>query len=179
MYLVSVYFDEKTNKVLNHYIDMISKHSGNCFMVEHHVPPHMTISQIEARNVDVLIPYMESLRMKLYKGKIMISTVGMLLPYVLYTMPVLNEYLQELSNVVYQTFYGISETTIYKYYKPMSWLPHITLGKTLTKEQMQCAVRVMQEHFVPFTATVTEIGLARVNPHEDVMRFSLLDSTFR
>ena len=60
-----------------------------------------------------------------------------------------------------------------RYYKPMSWLPHITLGKTLTKEQMQMAFSVMQESFVPFEATITEIGLARVNPHSDVVRWKL------
>ncbi|MGN0367677.1 MAG: hypothetical protein ACI4EK_02760 [Wujia sp.] len=177
MYLISAYFDKNTNRILNRYIEMIAKESGNCFMVEHHVPPHMTISQIEARNTDVLMPSMELLKTRLYKGNIEICSVGMLLPYVLYAMPVLNQYLQDSINIVHDAFYDIPETNIYKYYKPMSWFPHITLGKTLTKEQMQCAVRVMQEHFVPLTATVTEIGLAKVNPHEDVMRFSLFDTT--
>lgn len=60
-----------------------------------------------------------------------------------------------------------------RYYKPMSWLPHITLGKKLTKEQMQMAFSVMQESFVSFEAAITEIGLARVNPHRDVVRWEL------
>ena len=46
-------------------------------------------------------------------------------------------------------------------------------GETLTKEQMQTAFAVMQDNFQPFTATITEIGLAKVNPHEDVVRFEL------
>jgi hypothetical protein len=49
----------------------------------------------------------------------------------------------------------------------------ITLAKTLTKEQMQLALSVMQDQFQVFEATVTEIGLAKVNPHEDVERFIL------
>lgn len=175
MYLISVYFDEKTNKILNRYIEMMAKESGNHFMVEHHVPPHMTLSQIEARDKDVLIPSMEFLKSRLYKGEIEICSVGMLLPYVLYTMPIMNKYLQDSIDMVHTAFCDIPETKIYKYYKPMSWLPHITLGKKLSKEQMQCAVRVMQDHFVPITATVTEIGLAKVNPHKDLMRFSLSD----
>ena len=68
---------------------------------------------------------------------------------------------------------SIPESTVSRYYKPMSWLPHITLGKTLTKEQMQMAFSVMQESFAPFEATITEIGLARVNPHSDVVRWEL------
>ena len=67
----------------------------------------------------------------------------------------------------------IPATTVSKYYKPMSWIPHITLGKTLTKEQMLGAVGILQDGFVPMTAEITEIGLARVNPHEDMVRFTL------
>ena len=126
MYLVSLYFDEDTNKILNRYIRMIAEKSGNSFMED-----------------------------------------------VLYAMPVMNKYLQDSMNIVYGELCDIPETKIYKYYKPMSWLPHITLGKKLTKEQMQRAISVMQDNFVPLTATVAEIGLARVNPHEDIMRFLL------
>lgn len=142
-------------------------------MLEHRVPPHMTISQIEARDESVLLPYMDFLRGNIKRGEIQVVAVGMLLPYVLCAIPVLNEYLQELSERVYQNFCDIPETSIFKYYKPMSWMPHITLGKTLTREQMQCAVMIMQEQFAPLTATVAEIGLARVNPHVDLMRFKL------
>ena len=63
---------------------------------------------------------------------------------------------------VFDEVKSIPECAVSRYYKPMSWLPHITLGKTLTKEQMQMAFSVMQESFVPFEATITEIGLARV-----------------
>ena len=95
------------------------------------------------------------------------------MPYVIYAMPVFNQYLQDLATEVYCTFNQIDETKISKYYKPMSWIPHITLGKTLTKEQMLDAVRVLQDGFVPMVAEITEIGLARVNPHEDIVRFRL------
>lgn len=175
MYLVSVYFDEKTNKILQRYINQIAEKTGNAFMLEHKVPPHMTILQIEARNEDALVVRMDSLRDTLQSGVIEIVSVGMLLPYVIYATPVLNEYLLDLSKSTYQTFEGIEDTKISKYYKPMFWLPHITLGKILSKEQIISAVEVMQNQFVPITAMVTEIGLAKVNPHEDIVRFKLKD----
>ena len=61
MYLISVYFDDKTNRILQRYINQIAERTGNAFMTEKNVPPHMTISSIEARSVDVLIPAFESL----------------------------------------------------------------------------------------------------------------------
>lgn len=173
MYLISAYFDDQSNKVLNRYIKQIAEKSGNQFMISHQVPPHMTISQIEARSEDILISHFYELQDELCRGNIEIASVGMMMPYVIYAMPVFNQYLQDLATEVYCTFNQIDETKISKYYKPMSWIPHITLGKTLTKEQMLDAVRVLQDGFVPMVAEITEIGLARVNPHEDIVRFRL------
>lgn len=173
MYLVSAYFDEHTNKKMQRYINQIADKTGNTFMTDNQVPPHLTISAIEARGVDVLVPYVEKLQGVLTQGKVQCASVGMLLPYVLYVAPVLNEYLQEMSQQIYDAIPKDDEITISRYYRPMQWLPHITLGKKLTKEQMQIAVGMMQDGFAPFEATVTEIGLAKVNPHEDVVRWRM------
>lgn len=173
MYLISVYFDEKTNKILKRYIDKIADKTGNAFMKDHHVPPHMTISSVEAKSVDVLRSPFEMLQGKTKKGTVPFVSVGQLLPYVFYAAPVLNDYLQELSSQVYQLIKDIPETSVSRYYKSGSWLPHVTLGKTLSKEQMQIAFAVMQESFQLFEAAIIEIGLAKVNPHEDVIRFQL------
>ena len=155
MYLVSVYFDKTAEHILQRYINKIAEKTGNSFMTDNSVPPHMTISAIEARSENALLGAMDNL------------------PYVFYATPVLNGYLQDLSEKVFDEMKSIPESTVSRYYKPMSWLPHITLGKTLIKEQMQMAFSVMQESFVPFEAAITEIGLAKVNPHNDVVRWKL------
>ena len=174
MYLISIYFDKQTNKILQWYIDKIAEKTGNYFMIENRVPPHMTIAAIEARNVDILKPAFETLNGKLYSGSMKVVSVGQLFPYVMYATPVLNQELFELSEEVYSTFFDIPETKMSEYYKPFSWLPHITLGKTLDKVQMEKAFQAMQESFVPFTAQYNEIGISKVNPHEDVGRFKLV-----
>ena len=158
MYLISIYFDEKTNKILQRYIDRIAEKSGNYFMIENKVPPHMTIASIEARNVNVLKPAFEDLNGKLCAGNMKVVSIGQLFPYVLYATPVMNQKLFDLSGEIYKAFCDIPETTLSEYYKPFSWLPHITLGKTLDKVQMQKAFQTMQEKFIPFTARFGEIG---------------------
>lgn len=173
MYLISLYFDEKTNRLLQRYIDKIAQQTGNTFMIDHQVPPHMTVSAVEARSAEQLRPAFEDLCGRLSQGKIRFVSVGQLLPYVMYVTPVLNEYLQELSGAVYDAMSGIPETKVSKYYQPFSWLPHVTMGKTLSKEQMAVAFGVLQEVFVPFDALVTEVGLAKVNPHADIVRTKL------
>lgn len=66
MYLISAYFDENTNKILKHLQQRIADKTGNDFMIRNNVMPHLTISAIEARNVDVLIPAFE----KVCRGKL-------------------------------------------------------------------------------------------------------------
>lgn len=174
MYLVSVYFDEKSTKNLQRYINMIAEKTGNTFMTDNKVPPHMTISSIEARGVDVLIPTFEVLGKSINQGKIQFVSIGQLLPYVMFATPVLNEYLMELQLKVYDAFARIPETAVSRFYQPYSWLPHVTLGKKLDEKQMAAAFEVLRKNFAPFEAVVTDIGLAKVNPHEDVRRFGLV-----
>lgn len=70
MYLISVYFADKANRIMQRYINQIAERTGNTFMTEKNVPPHMTISSIEARSVDALIPAFGSLHGKLSGGEI-------------------------------------------------------------------------------------------------------------
>ena len=119
------------------------------------------------------MPAMDALQGKIECGPVQFVSVGQLLPYVCYATPVLNRYLQALSDSVNEVVQDIPETSVSRFYQPMSWLPHVTLEKTLDKEQMRTAFCVLQESFLPFEGQVTELGLAKVNPHEDVVQFIL------
>lgn len=173
MYLISAYFDEQTNRTIHRYIRQIAEKTGNTFMCDNHVPPHMTISSVEARRGEVLIPDLEKLQSKLSAGTIEIVSTGMFFPYVIYLAPVLNAYLLGLSQQIYDAVHAIPEVKVNRFYQPLQWYPHITLGKTLTKEQMQTAFAVMQDGFAPWKAQVVKIGLAKTNPHEDLRMWEL------
>ena len=54
MYLISAYFDEHVTKGLQRLIDNIAKETGNTYMIENNVPPHLTISSFETRKPDNL-----------------------------------------------------------------------------------------------------------------------------
>lgn len=184
MYLISAYFDENTNEILKHLQQKIADKTGNDFMIRNNVMPHLTISAIEARNVDVLIPAFEKVcREKLQpldeKGVVNVNntinivSVGQLFPRVIYAAPVLNEYMMNLSISIYNEFTTIPETNISKFYQPYSWMPHITLGKCLDKEQMRQAFAVLQDLFMPIDGRITKIGLSTVNPYREMMSVEL------
>ena len=55
-----------------------------------------------------------------------------------------------------------------RHYLPMSWLPHITLAKTLDDEQMRLAFEYLQKHFGSIKANIERFGLAKTNPHQEI-----------
>ena len=75
MYLVSVYFDNTATKRIQTLVEQIAAASGNHYMTEKQVPPHLTLSSIEARSIDVLIPAVKQLENKLRQGTVQFVTV--------------------------------------------------------------------------------------------------------
>ena len=43
MYLISVYFDDKTDRRIRNWMEQAAKRSGNSYMIDAKVPPHITI----------------------------------------------------------------------------------------------------------------------------------------
>ena len=173
MYLISVYFDEKTNRRIQHCIDLVSEKTGNHFMMEGRVPPHMTISAFETRSEEAALEVLERASKRLEKGTLTWASTGQFFPYVIFLQPVLNVYLHKLSEVVSEELKGIDDIKISSFYQPFQWIPHVTIGKTLSKGEMQVAFGVLQNHFEVFEGTVVRIGLAKTNPHRDIKTFTL------
>lgn len=173
MYLVSAYFDEHANKKLQRYIDEIGRVTGNTFMLDNNVPPHLTLAAVEARTGDELIDSFAKVADSAQPGKIIIPTVGQLLPYVMYAGVVLNDYLINMQRDFLTEIGYLKDCSINRFYQQNAWLPHITLGKTLSKEQMQLAFGVLQKSFSPLEARIVELGLADTNPHEDLLRVDI------
>ena len=173
MYLVSIYFDEKTDKKIQQYIDKVAECTGNTFMLDGSVPPHITISAFETQNEKAVIEALERAVARLRQGTLEWGSVGQFFPYVIFLIPVLNEYLHEISAIVNDELSNTNGIKISPYYRPFQWLPHTTIAKKLTKEQMQTAFEVLQNSFGMFEGEVVRIGLAKPNPHHDIATWEL------
>lgn len=164
MYLVSAYFDDQPTKTLNRLISCIADKSGNDFMISHKVPPHLTLCQIEAKSENH-----QQVNMQIF-----FASTGFFKQSVIYAAPVYNETLDFLVKTVYSAFCNIEQTKISSFYKPMSFMPHVTLGKTLTKEQMKNAFDILQDNFFPFKAKITRLGLSKVKPYTDLAQIDIM-----
>lgn len=173
MYLISIYFDEKTDKNIQNLITKAAKKTGNDFMLEGKVPPHITISAFETKHEAEVLERLSTAAERLQQGKLRWVSVGSFLPNVIFIAPVLNEYLQNMTQTIYGKMESVDETIMNPFYRPYQWVPHTTIGKLMSKEQLRDAFEVLQGQFVPFEGTVTKIGLAKTNPYTEIALFDL------
>ena len=173
MYLISIYFDAQTHQRIEQYIHQIAKHSKNTFMLDGHIPPHITISAFDTPVVEQVIEQLEGQMSKWQKGELQWASVGTFFPYVLYLAPVLNEYLHSLSCQIFDCLSTIDQISIRPYYRPFQWIPHTTIGKKLSKEEMRIAFEIMQNQFGLFSGEVTRIGLSKTNPYTEIWDMKL------
>ncbi len=174
MYLISIYFDEKTDKHIRQFMHQVADASENQYMLEGNVPPHMTISAFEALEEEIVLKTLNQKMTELKSGTLQWASIGQFLPYVLFLSPVLNEYLHSLSVDVYDMIKDMEGINISKFYRPFQWMPHTTVGKKLNPEQMQAGFKVLQKSFGMFSGQVIRIGLAKTNPYRDIASWELL-----
>lgn len=172
-YLVSLYFDDKTKEKLQKHMAAVAERSGNRYMLNHEVPPHITVSSFEAEDEEAVKEALQACLGNRASGELHWVSVGTFMPSVLYIMPVLNVYLQELMQAVYGCVKEIPGVTVSKYYQPFRWLPHTTIGKKMAEDELLKGFQVMQESFRIIRGNVAEIGLAKASPYEDIVTWRL------
>lgn len=195
MYHVSIYFDEKTEERLSQIIESVAKRSGNTFMTDNGVPPHITVCAFQCDDVtfESVKEGLDKVCLTTKAGEIYFAGVGQFTPDVMYVTPVLNEYLHGLTTAFNEAVNEALKDTIKdtiketvnaaydmeallrvsKYYRPFQWLPHVTVAKTLDKEQMLAAFEVMQNTWGAFSGKVIKIGLAKTNPYRSIKLWTL------
>ena len=174
MYLVSIYFDEKTNEKINQYIEQAAEGTGNTFMIEGNVPPHITVGAFESKAseeelVNILQPVVEGMQTEV----VQLVSIGTFQTSSIFISAVYSEYLHEMCKSVCEAFGNVENTLVRKNYQPFNWLPHVTIGKTLSREQQLSAFEVLQQNFRVMEAKVVRVGLSKTNPYMDICRWSL------
>lgn len=168
MYLVSLYFDETSDHMIRRQIERIAEKSGNLYMLEHQIPPHITIASCKEGEPDKLIEALDSVMQRQKQGEIQWVAAGSFLPHVLFLTPVLNRYLHALSIACHDVLQAFQTETEQNKYQPFAWLPHTTVARTMSDEQMVRGLRVLQANFRPFSGKIVRAGLAESHPYQDI-----------
>ena len=173
MYLVSLYFDDKSAMKIQGFINKVAAKSGNNFMTYNNVPPHITIASFQTDEEDKAIEILDKRIKDIDIGMITLASIGIFKSSVIFLAPVLNEYLHNLSVSIYEGISLIENIAISKYYVPFNWIPHTTIAKKLTKEELILAFQELEKNFTIFSGLVTRIELSKTNPYEVIIAWDL------
>ena len=173
MYLVSLYFDNKSAVKIQGFINKVAAKSGNNFMTYNNVPPHITIASFQTNEEDKVIEILDKRSKDIDRGMITWASIGIFKSSVVFLAPVLNEYLHNLSVSIYEGISLIENIYINEHYLPFNWMPHTTIAKKLTKEELMLAVQELEKNFTIFSGMVTRIELSKTNPYEEIITWNL------
>ncbi len=172
MYHISIYFDEKTDARIREYMRTVAEVTGNAYMMEGDVPPHITLAAFECEQewekVQQLKMLIGNVAGKLKTGTLRWVSIGTFQSGVIFLQPVLSEYLQDMIQQVHECLQQVEGVKIRPYYCPYSWLPHSTVAKRLKPAQLLQAFEVLQREFCAFEGKTGRIGLAKMNPHREI-----------
>ena len=173
MYLVSLYFDNKSISKIQGFINKVADRCGNNFMIDNNVPPHITIAAFQSDKEESVVEVLNNVIKNSEEGLITCASIGSFKSSVIFLAPILNEYLHNLSVNIHEGIASIDDVSISKYYLPFQWIPHITIGKKLTKEELILAFEELDKNFSIFNGKVTKIALSKTNPLKDIVTWNL------
>lgn len=172
MYLISLYFDHKTDDIINKHINDISKITHNMFMIDHQVPAHLTLLAFDCKKEDEVIHTLQQYFKDITQFPIDFMSAGYF-PSVLYLSPILNYNLQHHLINIYNILKNIDTISFSNKYLPYQYMPHTTLAKTLTKEQLIKGNEYLIHHFTPIKGSIHKIALSKTNPYTDLLIYNI------
>ena len=109
------------------------------------------------------------------EGLITFASIASFKSSVIFLAPILNEYLHNLSININEGISSLEDVSISKFYLPFQWIPHITIGKKLTREELLLAFQELDKNFNIFSGSITKIALSKTNPLKDIAVWNLKD----
>ncbi len=174
MYLITAYFDNKTAKKLNELIKGIACKTNNKFMIENNISPHMTLTGFDSQDS------IENIKNRFWDctdhcniSKIVIPNIGFYSNKMIFAGVVSNSEILRMHNCINHEVISLMNGSIRKYYYNEAWMPHITLAKTLNASQFTKGIEYVVNDFSYFEGNITEIGLSKKNPKEEIIRIML------
>lgn len=158
MYLISLYFDEETEKKIKQLMKQVFKKVGNDSMLN--IPAHLTLASFYCDKQEAIEKFN---KIDSSSFELDFVSLGFFLPSVFFIQPIQSVDLEECMKNIHIVIDCSSDR-----YKPNHWIPHVTLCKHLNLDELSLCLEAIQSEFKPFKGTVKKIGLAKTNPYEDI-----------
>lgn len=177
-YAVSLFPDDGGAERIRGICGGLSRATGNGFMVQNDVPPHLTLGIFHAADEE-LSQMEECFREFALKARNCISNlcldfcgVDSFLDKVIFLRLQKDEPLCFLNRILHESFLLHFESGDNRNYLPQNWCPHIALGVKLSHDQFEKGMEFLGSISTPDKCRIVSVGLARCNPYTPLFHFS-------
>ena len=174
-YAVSLHFSQKVNEIVLSTLNAIADETGNRFIIENKIPPHITIGAFRAAREEEakLLQLVEDFAQRQKAGTVQFSGVGNFNGKVLFLKPEKNLFLSEINNALHNLLLPEFEKAENGYYLPDIWVPHTTLATRLNQSQFSAAEKIAKQITLPLEATIDEIAVYQCSPFLELKKYKL------
>ncbi len=183
-YSVSLYFDDASAAQLRHAAERISLVTGNNYMIQHSVPPHITLGMFHAaeNNLQLLKKVLADFADKaaVFSTVFSFSGVNSFYDKVIFLYPAEEAaaHFKELNLILHEMFLPLFEAGGNHNYLPCNWYPHTALAVKLNpyqfKKGYEETLRLFEEKTLKRnTMKIASLGLALCKPYTELSKFSI------
>ena len=174
-YAVSLHFSQKVNDIVISTLQTIADETGNRFMIENKIPPHITIGAFHAAREEEakLLQLVEDFARDQKAGTIQFSEVGDFNGKVLFLKPEKNLFLSKINKELHTLLLPEFEKAENGYYLPDIWFPHTTLATRLNQSQFSAAEKIAKQITLPLEAAIDEFAVYQCSPFLELKKFGL------
>ena len=176
-YAVSLHFTQAINEIIFNTMASIAEQTGNDFMIENKVPPHVPIGAFHGtkENEAQLIKIVEEFSRTQQSGLVRFTEVGNFNGKVLFLKPEKDDFLSTINAELHKVVLPEFEAGENGYYVPEIWFPHTTLATRLNQSQFEKSVELASKINLPLEAKISDIGFYQCSPFLELKRFPIKD----
>ena len=174
-YAVSLHFTPDVNEIISSTVKSIAEVTGNSFIIENKIPPHVTIGAFHAAKEDEekLIQMVEDFAKSQKAGIIHFDEIGNFNGKVLFLKPEKDGFLAQMNAELHTILLPEFEKAENGYYLPEIWFPHTTLATRLNQSQFEKAAKIVGSIELPLATEINEIAVYQCSPFAELKRYKL------
>lgn len=174
-YAVSLHFSQKVNDIVISTLQAVADETGNRFMIDNKIPPHITIGAFHAAREEEakLLQLVEDFAQGQKAGTVQFSEVDDFNGKVLFLKPEKNLFLSEINKDLHTLLLPAFEKAENGYYLPDIWFPHTTLATKLNQNQFSAAKEIAKKISLPLEAAIEELAVYQCSPFLELKKFEL------
>ncbi len=174
-YAISLHFPQDVNKIIISTVKAIAEITGNSFIIEKKIPPHITIGAFHAAKEEEprLLQLVEEFTTWQQTVIVKFTGIGNFQKKVLFLKPEKNSFLEKINSELHSFLQGDFEKAENGLYLPEMWFPHTTLATRLNQSQFSKALEIANRITLPLEAGVTELSVYQCSPFSELKKFKL------